>query len=152
VYGTYDTTDLSGIEPPTCFLDGNFTWDFVTLTGSGKLPTQIANNKLLCRADSRIGAAGALPGEHELKVVHTDPRTALLFDYIVYESIPGSDTDGEVIQMGNQQIWDLGGQITVDAGWTASFDDSEASTESGSTLTVKFNGMSSMNRQRSNCD
>ncbi|KAF5364488.1 hypothetical protein D9758_010648 [Tetrapyrgos nigripes] len=139
VYGTYDTTNSPGIEPPTCFLDGNFTWTFSTLT-PGKLPTQLANNKLLCRADSRIGAADALPGEHELQVIHTDPQTALLFDYIVYESVPDSATDGEVLQISNQEVWDEDSNITFDAGWADNVDDSVISTEVNSSATVRFNG------------
>ncbi|THU85254.1 hypothetical protein K435DRAFT_797705 [Dendrothele bispora CBS 962.96] len=137
LYGTVDTTLNPSLPAPGCFLDGENTWTF----GTNVDLDVINNNYLLCHADSMFGANNTSPGEHELIVVHDNSDSALIIDYIVYESIPSFNLNGETLQIGNRQIQSSQDpHLQYKAGWNINDNDEMETKVSGSSVAVVFNG------------
>jgi hypothetical protein len=150
VYGTLLTQDPSDATPTiaitTCTLDGH--------NASGGSRSQPSNssviqyNQLYCSVNQQNYQGILSPGEHELIFqVNYLTNAHFLFDYIVYEPLPGASVDGETLQIGNgQAIYPQGSQLqdshfSLSSGWRFTDSDTTFTATPGSSVTVKFNGL-----------
>jgi hypothetical protein len=151
VYGTLlpgQNEDTDAKITTSCLLDGKETQSF----GQSEDPLgliKVDNNEIFCRIDQQIFRNEPLSsGEHEVlfQITSLSKGARFYFDYIVYEPLPDASVNGDVLQIGNQEVEYLSGMplqdshFTLGTGWNFTTDLTTMTTTPGSSVTLKFNG------------